>query len=133
MISAVIVDIDNRINSMLALNTSLKTTHAQIDDNMAAQRNTTESDQYIESYNTLRSFVRNVMYYVSADDQAQKSSIINKGLDNDHSFILSPLYRPSISFNHLANKILDYLVSSLSHLILSHNLYYRFQFSVVTQ
>ena len=79
VISAVLANIDRRVESIVTVNSSLATTYAQIDDNMAAQQNTTECDQYIESYNILRSFVRNVMYYASADNEAQTSALIDKG------------------------------------------------------
>jgi len=88
VISAVLANIDGRVTSILTLNSSLATTHAQIDDNIAAQRSTIVSDQYIESYSILRSFVRNVMYYASADNEAQKSSLIDKGRPIDKWLVM---------------------------------------------
>jgi len=89
VISAVLANIDGRVTSILTLNSSLATTHAQIDDNIAAQRSTIVSDQYIESYSILRSFVRNVMYYASADNEAQKSSLIDKGRPIDKQLVMT--------------------------------------------
>ena len=80
MISAVLANIDERVKSVLTLNSSLASTYALVDANMAAQRATIESDRYLESYSVLRAFVRNVMYYASADNEAHtSSSLIDKG------------------------------------------------------
>ena len=81
MISAVLVDIDGRVESILTLNSSLTTTYAKISDNMASQQTIIQSGQYIESYGVLRSFVRNVMHYASADHEVPKSSLVDRGAD----------------------------------------------------
>jgi len=75
----VLADIDARVESILALNTSLTSTYGQIADNLAAQQASVESDRYIESYSVLRSFVRNVMHYANAaEQQLPKSSLIDR-------------------------------------------------------
>lgn len=74
-----LAEIDRRAQSITTLNSSLIVTYAQIDDNMATQRASIESDQYIESCGVIRSFVRNVMHYASADDKAPRSPLIDKG------------------------------------------------------
>ena len=79
MISAVLADIDGRLEATLKLNSSLATTYARIADNMASQQATVESDRYIESYDILRSFVRNVGRYANADHEVTKSSLVDSG------------------------------------------------------
>ena len=60
VIAAVLADIDGRAQTILTLNSSLAIAYAQISTNMASQQSAIESDQYIESCSTLRSFVRDV-------------------------------------------------------------------------
>ena len=79
MISAVLANIDGRLEATLKLNTSLTTTYVQIADNMASQQATIESERYIESYGVLRTFVRNVVRYANADLEVTKSSLIDRG------------------------------------------------------
>ena len=74
-----LADIDGRAQTILTLNSSLAIAYAQISANMASQQSAIESDQYIESCSTLRSFVRDVMHYASADHQVPTSSLLDKG------------------------------------------------------
>ena len=75
-----LTDIDRRVDSISALNSSLAATYARIADNMVPQRAALESDRYIESYGVLRSFERDVMHYASVDhDEVTKSSLVIKG------------------------------------------------------
>lgn len=79
MIATVLADIDDRVEAIETLNSSLTITFAQIADNMASQQSTIESDEYAESCNVLRSFVRNVMHYASADHDVPESSLVDNG------------------------------------------------------
>ena len=60
VIAAVLADIDGRAQTILTLNSSLAIAYAQISTNMASQQSAIESDQYVASCSTLRSFVRDV-------------------------------------------------------------------------
>ena len=76
MISAVLAEIDARVKSILALNSSITSTYGQIADNLAAEQASIESDRYIESYSVLRAFVRNVMHYANAAEQQVPKSLL---------------------------------------------------------